>query len=157
VLKEDEIPFKEATFGNVSFSREDFHSLSSSTYYILYLDLFNGLVLHEITHYSIQIKSIGPIPFEVLDGGDVHIEETEDNASSHELSSFVPYQPFSWDEGNVVEYVYQNMSSSISSSFFINIESNFTLISYSFRGKCFFLEFQIVEHNIIFFFVQVGI
>jgi hypothetical protein len=34
VLKEEEIPFREEPFGNVSFSREDFHSLNSSTYYL---------------------------------------------------------------------------------------------------------------------------
>jgi hypothetical protein len=124
VLKEEEIPFKEAPFGNVSCSREAFHSLNSSTYYFLYPDLFNGLILQEATHYPIQINSIGPTPFEVLDGGNVHMEDREDKASSHELSNFMPYQPFSWDEGNVVADVYQTMSSSISSSFFINRESS---------------------------------
>jgi hypothetical protein len=33
VLKEEEIPFKEDPFENVSFSREAFHFLTSSTYY----------------------------------------------------------------------------------------------------------------------------
>jgi hypothetical protein len=47
----------------------------------------------------------------------VHMEDREDKASSHELSTTMPYQPFSWDEGNVVVDVYQMMSSSFSSSF----------------------------------------
>jgi hypothetical protein len=120
VLKEEEIPFRESLFENVSCSREDFNSLNSSTYYYLYLDLFNGLILQEATHCPIQINSIGMTPFEVLDGGNVHMEDREDKASSHELSTTMPYQPFSWDEGNVVENVYQTMSSSFSSSFFIS-------------------------------------
>jgi hypothetical protein len=90
----------------------------------LYPDLFNGLILQEATHCPIQINSIGPTPFEVLDGGNVHMEDREDKASSHELSTTMPYQPFSWDEGNVVANVYQTMSSSFSSSFFINRESS---------------------------------
>jgi len=53
----------------------------------------------------------------------VHIKYREDTTSSHELSNFIPYQPFSWDEGNVVEDVYQTVSSSVSYSFFINRES----------------------------------
>jgi hypothetical protein len=67
---------------------------------------------------------MGLTPFEVLDGGDVHMEDREDKASSHELITTMPYQPFSWDEGNVVANVYQTMSSSFSSSFFINRESS---------------------------------
>jgi hypothetical protein len=45
MLKEKKIPFKEAPFGNVYFSGEAFHSLNSSTYYFLYPDLFNVLIL----------------------------------------------------------------------------------------------------------------
>jgi hypothetical protein len=70
---------------NVSCSREAFNSLNSSTYYYLYPDLFNGLTLQETTHHPIQINSMGMTPFEVLDGGDVHMEDREDKASSHEL------------------------------------------------------------------------
>jgi hypothetical protein len=54
VLKEEEIIFKETLFGNVSFSREAFHSLNSSTSYFSYHDIFNGLILQESTHYPIQ-------------------------------------------------------------------------------------------------------
>jgi hypothetical protein len=86
----------------------------------LYHDLFSGLILQEATHYTIQINSIDPTPFEVLDGDNVHIKDREDKASSHELSNFMPYQHFSWDEGNDVVDVYQTMSSSISSSILIN-------------------------------------
>jgi hypothetical protein len=123
-LKEEEIPFKEAPFGNVSCSREDFHSLNSCTYYFLYSDLFNGLILQEATHYPIQINSIVPTPFEVLDDGNVHMEDREDKASSHELSTTMLYHPFSWEEGNVVADVYHTMSSFVSYSFFINRESS---------------------------------
>jgi hypothetical protein len=90
----------------------------------LYPDLFNGLTLQETTHHPIQINSMGLTPFEVLDGGNVHMEDREDKASSHELITTMPYQPFSWDEGNVVANVYQTMSSSFSSSFLINRESS---------------------------------
>jgi hypothetical protein len=58
-LKEEELPFKESLFENASCSREAFHSLNSSTYFYLYLDLFNGLTLQEATHCSIQINSMG--------------------------------------------------------------------------------------------------
>jgi hypothetical protein len=64
------------------------------------------------------MNSIGMTPFEVLDGGNVHMEDREDKASSLELSTTMPYHPFSWDEGNVVANVYQTMSSSSSSSIF---------------------------------------
>jgi hypothetical protein len=121
VLKEEEIPFRESLFENVSCSREAFNSLNSSTYYYLYLDLFNGLILQEATHCSIQVNSIGLTPFEVLDGGNVHMEDKEDKASSHELITTMPYDPFSWDEENVVVDVYQTMSSSSSSSIFLSI------------------------------------
>jgi hypothetical protein len=40
------------------------------------------------------------------------MEDIEDKASSHELITIMPYQPFSWDEGNVVTNVYQTMYSS---------------------------------------------
>jgi len=46
-LKEEEIPFKESLYENYFCARQDFHSLNSSTYFSLYLDLFNGLTLHE--------------------------------------------------------------------------------------------------------------
>jgi hypothetical protein len=90
----------------------------------LYPDLFNDFILQEATHCSIQINSKGMTPFEVLDGGDVHMEDREDKASSHELITTKPYQPFSWDEGNVVVDVYQTMSSPFSSSFLISRESS---------------------------------
>jgi hypothetical protein len=45
VIKEEEIAFKEEPFANASCSREAFQSLNYSTYYFLYLDLFNGLIL----------------------------------------------------------------------------------------------------------------
>jgi hypothetical protein len=59
---------------------------------------------------------------EVLDGGDVNLEDREDKASSHELIITKPYQPCSWDEENYVENVYQMIPSSLSYSFFINGE-----------------------------------
>jgi hypothetical protein len=58
VLKEKELPFKESPFGNISCSREAFHSLNSSTYFFLNPNLFNGFILQEATHYPIQLKSI---------------------------------------------------------------------------------------------------
>jgi hypothetical protein len=88
----------------------------------LYPYLFNGLNLQETTHHPIQINSKRLAPFEVLDGGNVHMEDREYNASSHELITTKPYQPFSGDQGNDIEDVYQNMHSPFSSSsFFINI------------------------------------
>jgi hypothetical protein len=90
----------------------------------LYPDLFNGLTLQETTHHPTQIDSMGLTPFEILDGGNVHMEDREDKASSHELINYMPYHPFSWDKGNVIVDVYQTMSSSFSSSFFINSESS---------------------------------
>ena len=92
VPKEEEIPFKEAPFGNVYFSREAFHSLNYSTYHFVYPNLFNGLILHEATQYHIQINFVGPTRFEVLDGVNLHMEDTKDIASSLELSKF--YEPF---------------------------------------------------------------
>jgi hypothetical protein len=44
--------------------------------------------------------------FEVINGGNVHMEDREDKASSHKLNNFMPYQYFSWDEVNVVVDVY---------------------------------------------------
>jgi hypothetical protein len=38
------------------------------------------------------------------------MEDREDNDSFHELSTTMPYQPFSWDGGNVIANVYQTMS-----------------------------------------------
>jgi hypothetical protein len=52
------------------------------------------------------------------------MEDREDKASSHELINSMPYQPFSWDTGNVIVDVYQTMSSYFSSSFLINSESS---------------------------------
>jgi hypothetical protein len=72
VLKEEELPFKESLFINISCSREAFHSLNSSTYYFLYLDLFNGLILQEARHFPSQLNSIRMTPFEVLNGDNVH-------------------------------------------------------------------------------------
>jgi hypothetical protein len=45
VLKEEEIPFKESLVEIASCSREAFNSLNYSTYYYLYPDLFNDLIL----------------------------------------------------------------------------------------------------------------
>jgi hypothetical protein len=59
VLKEEEQSFREVPFENVSCSKEAFHSLDSSTYYFLYPNLFNGLILYEVTYYPIQINSTG--------------------------------------------------------------------------------------------------
>ena len=67
---------------------------------------------------------MGMTPFEVLDDGNVHMEDRENKFSSHELITTKPYQPFSWDEGNVVAYVYQTMSSHFSSSFLISREAS---------------------------------
>jgi hypothetical protein len=52
------------------------------------------------------MNSMGMTPFEVHDGGDVHVEYREEKAFYHELITTKPYQPFSWDEGNVVANVY---------------------------------------------------
>jgi hypothetical protein len=46
------------------------------------------------------------------------MEDREDKASSHELINYIPYHPFSWNEGNIVENVYQTISSFYSSLFF---------------------------------------
>jgi hypothetical protein len=54
----------------------------------------------------------------------VHMKYREDKASSLELSTIMPYHPFSWDEGNLVENVYHNMSTSVSSSIWNNRESS---------------------------------
>jgi hypothetical protein len=129
VLKEEELLFEESLFENIFCSREALHSINSSTCYFLYPDLFNGLILQESTHCPIQINSMGPTPFEVLNGGNVHMEDREDKASSHELCTNMPYQPFSWNEGNFVADVYQMMSHSLSSSFFINKEYSCSSIS----------------------------
>jgi hypothetical protein len=126
VPKEEEIPFKEAPFGNGFCSREAFDSLNSSTYYFLYPGLFSGLILQETTHYPIQINSTRPTLYEVPNGGKVHIEYKEDKASSCELSNFMSYQPFSWDEGNVVVDVYQTIFSYVSYSFFIKRKSSYS-------------------------------
>jgi hypothetical protein len=45
VIKDEELPFKESIFENISCSREAFSSLNYSTYYYLYLHLFNCLTL----------------------------------------------------------------------------------------------------------------
>jgi hypothetical protein len=74
-------------------------------------------------HKPFGFSSSGFDPFEILDGGNVHLEDREDKASSHELIITNPYHPFSWDEEDYVENVYQRMSSSFSSSFLINSES----------------------------------
>jgi hypothetical protein len=118
VHKEEERPLKESLYENTSFSREAFHSFHSSTYFYLYPDIFNGLTLQEATHCSIQINSMGSTIFEVLEGVDKHMEDREGKASSHELINPIPYHPFSWDDGSVIENVYQRMSSSFSSSCF---------------------------------------
>ena len=60
VLKEEEIPFKEAIFENVYFIRETFHSLASNTFYSLYLYFFDGLIIQEVTHDPIQINYASP-------------------------------------------------------------------------------------------------
>jgi hypothetical protein len=90
----------------------------------LYPDLFDCLILQESTHCSTQTKSMGSIPFEVLDGGNEHMEDIEDKDSSHELITTNPYQPLSWDEVDVLVDVYQTMSSSSSYSFMINNEAS---------------------------------
>jgi hypothetical protein len=148
-LKEEELPCRESLFENASHSRESFHSLNSSTYFYLY-DLFNGLTLQEATHCSIQINSMGSTHFEVLEGGDVHLEDREDKAL-HELITTKPYQHFSWDEENYVANVYQRMSSSFSSSFFINRESFcpssplFDIIDTSRSHHC----FEYISHTMV--------
>jgi hypothetical protein len=109
VPKEEEISFMESLSKKNYCFREAFNSLNSSTYYYnyyLYHDLFNGLTLQEATHCFIEMSSIGSNPFETLDGGNVHMEDREDKASSLELITTMPYQPFSRDEGNVVANVY---------------------------------------------------
>jgi hypothetical protein len=83
MLEEEEIQFKESLVENVFCSREDFSCLNSSTYYHLYPHLFNGLILQEPTHCPIQINLIRMNPFEVLDGGNIHMDYIEDRASSH--------------------------------------------------------------------------
>jgi len=107
VLKKEGLSFEESLFENFSCSREEYNSLNSSTYYYLYHNLFNGLIFQEATHYPIQIKSIGSISFKLLYGGNMHMEDREEKAYSHEYSTTTPYQHFSWDEGNVVADVYQ--------------------------------------------------
>jgi hypothetical protein len=74
------------------------------------------------------MNSIGLTPFEVIDGGNVYTEDREDKASSLEFSTPMPYQPFSWDEGNVVENVYHTMYASILYSIWISRESSFLSI-----------------------------
>jgi hypothetical protein len=83
----------------------------------LYHDLFNGLTLQETTHHQIQIKSMGLTPFEVLHGGNVNMEDTEDTTSSHEFITTRHYHHFPWDEEDFVANVSQNMSPSFSYSF----------------------------------------
>jgi hypothetical protein len=56
------------------------------------------------------MNSMGMTPFEVLDGGNVHVEDREDKTSSHELVTNMFYHPFSWDEGSVVANVYHRIS-----------------------------------------------
>jgi hypothetical protein len=97
----------------------------------VYPDLFNDFILQETTHHPIQIKSMGMTSFEVLDGGNVHMEYKEVKASSYELINSMHYHFFSWHEGNVVVDVYQTMSSSSSSSFMINSEDYFSSIPIS--------------------------
>jgi hypothetical protein len=46
----------------------------------------------------------------------VHMEDIEDRASSRQLITTKPYQPFSWDERNAITNVHQTMSSFVSSS-----------------------------------------
>jgi hypothetical protein len=87
-------------------SREAFHSLNSYNYYFLYPNIFNGLILQEANHHPTQLNSTGSTPFEVLDGGNVHMEYRDGKASSHELSNFMFYKPFSWHEGISIENVY---------------------------------------------------
>jgi hypothetical protein len=77
----------------------------------LYPDLFNRLILQGDTHVPNKIDSMEPTPFELLDGGDAHLEYREDKASPHELIITKSYQPFSWDEENYVENEYQRVSS----------------------------------------------
>jgi hypothetical protein len=107
VFKKEEIPFRESLSIKKLCSREAFMSLNSSTYFHLYHGLFNGLTLSETTHHLTQIDSMVLTPFEILDGGNVHTEDREDKASSHELINSMPYQPFSWDTGNAIVDVYQ--------------------------------------------------
>jgi len=71
---------------------------------------------------------MGPILFEVLEGGDVHLEDREDITSSLELRTTKPYQPFSWDEENCVANVYQRIYYSFSYSFLINKQYSFSSI-----------------------------
>jgi hypothetical protein len=84
-------------------------------------------------------------------GGDVHMEDREDKASSHELITTKPYQPFSWDEENFVANVYQRMSSSFSSSFLINSESPcsssplLNIVNTSGSHHC----FEIISHTMV--------
>jgi hypothetical protein len=73
MIEEKEISFRESLFPNVSCSRESFDSLNFSTYYYVYHYLFNGLTLQETTHHPIQKNSMGTNPFEVIDGGNVHM------------------------------------------------------------------------------------
>jgi hypothetical protein len=107
--------------------------------------------LQETTHGTIQIDSMGLTLVEVLDGGDAHLEDREDKASSHELIITKPYQPFSWDEENSVANVYQRMSSSFSSSFFINSESPcssiplLNIVNTSGSHHC----FEIISHTMV--------
>jgi hypothetical protein len=91
---------------------------------ILCPNIFNGLTLQETTQHPTQIDSMGLNPFEILDGGNVHMEDREDKASSCELINSMPYQTFLWDNGNAIVDVYQVVSSYFSSSFFINNESS---------------------------------
>ena len=123
VLKEEEIPFRESLVENVSCSRVAFNSLNYFTYFYLYPDLFNDFILQEDTQCSIQMNSIGLTYFEVIDGSNVHMEDREHKVSSLELNTTMPYHHFSWDEGNVVEYVFHTISSFVSTSYLINRES----------------------------------
>jgi hypothetical protein len=52
------------------------------------------LILQEATHFPFQINSMGLTHFEVLDDGNVHMEDREDNIFSHELITTMPYRPF---------------------------------------------------------------
>jgi hypothetical protein len=126
VLNKEEIPLGESLSENVSCSREDFNSPKSSTYYYLYVDLSNGLTWKEMTHHSIQISSMGLTPFELLDGINVHTRAREDKVSFLELITTIPYQNFSWDEGNSIENVYQTMSTFVSYSVWNTRESYFS-------------------------------
>jgi hypothetical protein len=151
IFKEEELPFRESLYENISCSREAFHSLNSSTYFYLYPNLFNGLTLQETTDHMTQMDSIGLTHFEILDGDNVHTKDREDKTSSHELVTTKPYHPFSWDEENFVANVHQRMSSSFSYSFFINSESPcsssllLNIVNTSGSHHC----FKIISHTMV--------